>query len=264
MHAGRIREETALKIDAETPSFVVADFLETTGSGLTVSRYERDERIFRQGDAAESVFYLQNGQVKVTVVSQSGKEAIVTLLTKGDFFGEESMGMGEENALRLSTSTAVTECVVSRIAKAEMVRALHDENAFSDFFLKFLVARGIRARADLVDQLFNCAERRLARILLIMAEYGKPGDPKTLIPAVTQEALADMIGTTRSRVSAFMNRFRDLGYIEYNGRIRVHTSLLSLVLYDTLPEGNASRPVLPDPLRSEARTSKQTKPANKN
>jgi CRP/FNR family cyclic AMP-dependent transcriptional regulator len=237
--------------DAKEKSFNTAKFLTTSGPGRTILRYKKKACLFSQGGAADSVFYLQSGRAKITVVSKRGKEATVTLLARGDFFGEESMG--EENALRTATAIAISACVASRIARADMIRALHDENKFSDFFLMFLVARGIRSQADLVDQLFNSAERRLARTLLIMAEYGKPGDPETLIPAVTQETLASMIGASRSHVSFFMNRFRKLGYIEYNGRIRVHTSLLNVVLHDTLPEENASRPVLLDPPHGKVR-----------
>jgi CRP/FNR family cyclic AMP-dependent transcriptional regulator len=254
-------EETDLINDGAEKSFNTAKFLATMGPGRTVHTYKKKACLFSQGGPADSVFYLQSGRAKVTVVSKRGKEATVTLLAKGDFFGEESMG--EADALRTATATAVTVCVASRIARADMIRALHDESKFSDFFMKFLVTRGIRTQADLVDQLFNSAERRLARTLLIMAEYGEPGDPETLIPAVTQEALAEMVGATRSHVSFFMNRFRKLGYIEYNGRIRVHTSLLNVVLHDTLPEENASRPLLLDPPSRKARTSKQTKPAHK-
>jgi CRP/FNR family cyclic AMP-dependent transcriptional regulator len=162
----------------------------------------------------------------------------------GDFFGEESMSGNE--TLRSSTATAITACVAMKIARLEMLRVLHEEHTFSDFFMQFILTRGIRTQADLVDQLFNSSERRLARILLIMAEYGQPGAPETLIPPITQETLAEMIGATRSRVSFFMNRFRALGYIEYDERIRVHTSLLNVVLHDELPDENASRPKLLD------------------
>jgi len=179
----------------------------------------------------------------------------VTMLAAGDFFGEESMaGVGE---LRTSSAMAVSTCVVLKIEKARMLSVLHEEHAFSDFFMQFILTRGIRTQADLVDQLFNSSERRLARILLLMAEFGGPGEPEPLLPPVTQETLAEMVGTTRSRVSFFMNRFRKLGYIEYNGRIRVHTSLLNMVLRDTLPEENATRPVLLDPPPSPARTAKR-------
>jgi CRP/FNR family cyclic AMP-dependent transcriptional regulator len=254
-------EDTDLIIDVEEKSFSTTNFLATPGPGRTVLRYKKKACLFSQGGTADSVFYLQSGRAKITVVSRRGKEATVTLLAKGDFFGEESVG--EEDALRTATATAVTACVALRIARADMIRALHDENKFSDFFMKFLVTRGIRTQADLVDQLFNSAERRLARTLLIMAEYGEPGDPETLIPAVTQETLAEMIGATRSHVSFFMNRFRKLGYIEYNGRIRVHTSLLNVVLHDMLPEENASRPLLLERPHSKALKAKQTKTAHK-
>jgi CRP-like cAMP-binding protein len=201
------------------------------------------------------VYYLQSGRAKLTVVSKRGKEATVTMLAAGDFFGEESMaGVGE---LRTSSAMAVSTCVVLKIEKARMLSVLHEEHAFSDFFMQFILTRGIRTQADLVDQLFNSSERRLARILLLMAEFGGPGEPEPLLPPVTQETLAEMVGTTRSRVSFFMNRFRKLGYIEYNGRIRVHTSLLNMVLRDTLPEENATRPVLLDPPPSPARSAKR-------
>lgn len=261
IEVGRIPEETDLLNGTEAKPFSTTKFLTTAGPGRTVLGYKKKTCLFSQGGAADSVFYLQSGRARITVVSNRGKEATVTLLAKGDFFGEEAME--KDDALRTATATAVTDCVASRIAKADMIRTLHDESKFSDFFMKFLVARGIRTQADLVDQLFNSAERRLARTLLIMAEYGKPGDPETLIPAVTQEALADMIGATRSHVSFFMNRFRKLGYIEYNGRIRVHTSLLNVVLHDTLPEENASRPILLDVPDRKPRRPRQVKPADK-
>jgi CRP-like cAMP-binding protein len=176
----------------------------------------------------------------------------------GDFFGEESMSA--EATTRGSTASAISACVATKIAKLEMLRVLHEEHTFSDFFMQFILMRGIRTQADLVDQLFNSSERRLARTLLIMAEYGKPGEPVALIPPVTQETLAEIIGSTRSRVSFFMNRFRKLGYIEYSGyvtHIRVHTSLLNAILRDELPEENSSRPRLLDPPASRARTAKR-------
>ena len=203
------------------------------------------------------MYYLQSGRAKLTVVSKRGKEATVTMLAAGDFFGEESMAGVSE--LRTSSASAVTLCVVMKIEKARCSSVLHEEHAFSDFFMQFILTRGIRTQADLVDQLFNSSERRLARVLLLMAEFGGPGEPEPLLPPVTQETLAEMIGTTRSRVSFFMNRFRKLGYIEYNGRIRVHTSLLNMVLRDALPEENATRPVLLDPPPSPARTAKRAK-----
>ena len=235
--------------------FDPASFLTTEGPGRSILHNEARQAFYSQGGPADSVYYLQSGRAKLTVVSKRGKEATVTMLAAGDFFGEESMaGVGE---LRTSSATAVSLCAVMKIEKARMLKVLHEEHAFSDFFMQFILTRGIRTQADLVDQLFNSSERRLARILLLMAEFGGPGEPEPLLPPVTQETLAEMVGTTRSRVSFFMNRFRKLGYIEYNGRIRVHTSLLNMVLRDTLPEENATRPVLLDPPPSPARTAKR-------
>ena len=235
-------------------------FLNTTGTGRSIIHCKEKEIFYSQGGSADSVFYLQNGRAKLTVLSKKGKEATVTLLTVGDFFGEESIS-GEET-VRPSTASAITFCIATRITREVMLRVLHEERVFSEFFVQFILTRGIRTQADLVDQLFNSSERRLARILLIMADYGKLSAPETLIPPITQEALADMIGSTRSRISFFMNRFRALGYIEYkgyNGRIRVNTSLLNVVLHDQLPEDNAMRPKLLDPILTEARISKRSK-----
>jgi CRP-like cAMP-binding protein len=232
-------------------SFNTDVFLSTVGPGRSFVHRGAKGTFFSQGELADSVFYLHNGRAKLTVVSKKGKEATVTFLTTGDFFGEESMSGGD--TLRTSTALAITACSAMRIASHHMLRVLHDENAFSDFFMQFIVNRGIRSQADLVDQLFNSSERRLARTLLILAEFGQQGAPTALIPPVTQETLAEMIGTTRSRVSFFMNRFRSLGYIEYNGHIRVHKSLLNVVLHDELPEENASRPTILDHPTSKAR-----------
>jgi CRP/FNR family cyclic AMP-dependent transcriptional regulator len=231
-------------IDPVYEPFNSETYLATAKTGREVVQCKAKEAFFSQGGLADSVFYLHSGRAKLTVISERGKEATVTLLAVGDFFGEESMS--GEDVRRSSTASAVTVCAAMRIDRLEMLRALHEEHVFSDFFMQFILTRGIRTQADLVDQLFNSSERRLARILLIMADYGKPGAPETLIPPVTQETLAEMIGSTRSRVSFFMNRFRTLGYIEYNGRIRVHTSLLNVVLHDELPGENASRPKLLD------------------
>jgi len=189
---------------------------------------------FSQGDPADFIFYLQKGRAKVTVVSPSGKEATIALLSAGDFVGEEALAAVP--GLRLATASATTACTTLKIKREEMIRTMHEEHDFSDLFMKFLLARSMRTQADLVDQLFNSSEKRLARILLLMAELGKPGERETLIPKISQETLAEMVGTTRSRVSFFMNRFRKLGFIEYNGRIRVHKSLLNVVLHDRLPE----------------------------
>ena len=212
------------------PVFDPALFLASAGLGRKIERFARKQAFFSQGDPADSIFYLQKGRAKVTVVSKAGKEATIALLSAGDFVGEESLVSG--TGLRLSTATALSACIALRIARNEMARVIHDEHAFSDLFLKFLLARSMRIQADLVDQLFNSSEKRLARILLLMAEFGRPGAQETTIPKISQETLAEMIGTTRSRVSFFMNRFRKLGFIEYNGRICVHKSLLNVVLHD--------------------------------
>ena len=211
-------------------AFDTAAFLANAGLGRKIVRLEPSQSFFAQGVLADSVFYLQKGRAKLTVVSKNGKEATITLLSAGDFVGEESLAGAV--GLRLATATAITACTALKIERKEMIRVMHEEHAFSDLFLKFLLARSMRTQADLVDQLFNSSEKRLARILLLMAEFGKPGEPETLIPKITQETLAEMIGTTRSRVSFFMNRFREHGFIDYNGRIRVHKSLLNVVLHD--------------------------------
>jgi CRP/FNR family cyclic AMP-dependent transcriptional regulator len=224
--------------------FDAASFLASAGLGRRIIQLKAKQAFFSQGNPADSVFYLQKGRAHVTVVSKSGKEATIALPSAGDFVGEESIsGIA---GLRLATATATTACRALKIERSEMLRVLHDEHAFSDLFLKFLLARSMRTQADLVDQLFNSSEKRLARILLLMAEFGKPGEPEALIPKITQETLAEMIGTTRSRVSYFMNRFRKLGFIEYNGRIRVHKSLLNVILHDELPEQNAEKTRIAD------------------
>lgn len=222
--------------------FNSATFLANAGLGRTIIELKPQQTFYCQGDTADSVFYLQKGRARVTVVSQTGKEATITLLSTGDFVGEASLAV--IGGLRLSTATALNTCTALEISRDEMIRVMHDEPAFADIFLKFLLTRSMRTQADLVDQLFNSSEKRLARILLLMAEFGKPGEPETLIPPITQETLADMIGTTRSRVSFFMNRFRKLGFIGYNGRIQVHKSLLNVVLLDQLPDHNAQKPAL--------------------
>jgi CRP-like cAMP-binding protein len=217
-----------------------AAFLAHAGLGRRIVDVKANQTFFAQGDPADSVFYLQSGRARLSVVAHNGKEAIITILSAGDFVGEESLAAVP--GLRLSSATAVTACMALKIGRDEMIRVMHDETAFAEIFLKFLLMRSMRAQADLVDQLFNSSEKRLARILLLMAEFGKPGEQETFIPPVTQEALAEMIGTTRSRVSFFMNRFRKLGFISYNGRIQVHKSLLNVVLLDQLPEHNSEKP----------------------
>ena len=212
------------------PGFDTAAFLASAGLGRRIIHLEDGESFFSQGDNADSVFYIQSGRAQLTVVSHSGKEATISILQAGDFVGESSLAMIP--GLRLATAKAVGPCSALKIARAEMIRVMHEEHELSDLFMKFLLARSMRTQADLVDHLFNSSEKRLARILLLMAEFGKPGDPEPLLPPITQETLADMIGTTRSRVSFFMNRFRKLGFIDYSGRIRVHKSLLNVVLPD--------------------------------
>jgi CRP-like cAMP-binding protein len=224
-------------------TFDCITFLANAGLGRRIIELGPKEAFFSQGDLADTVYYLQRGRAKLTVVSQTGKEATITLLSAGDFVGEESLA--SIPGLRLATASAVNSCVALKITRDEMSRVMHDEPAFADFFLKFMLTRSMRTQADLVDQLFNSSEKRLARILLIMAEFGKPGERDAFIPPISQETLAEMIGTTRSRVSFFMNRFRTLGYINYNGRIQVNKSLLNVVLLDQFPGHNSERPIIP-------------------
>ena len=215
-------------------------FLSNAGVGRRLIQLKPKQAFFTQGSDADCIFYLQKGRAKLTVVSATGKEATITLVSAGDFLGEEAVTNVVDR--RLASASAITACQALKIERAEMIRVMHEEHLFSDLFLKFLIGRIMRTQADLVDQLFNSSEKRLARILLLMAEFSQPGEPERLIPKITQETLADMIGTTRSRVSFFMNRFRKLGFIEYNGRIRVNKSLLNVVLHDSLPGQNALLP----------------------
>jgi CRP/FNR family transcriptional regulator, cyclic AMP receptor protein len=218
-----------LKQSRKKPAFDPRTFLSKVGKGRTLARYRKDQLVFSQGDAADSVFFIEKGQVKVTVVSEQGKEAVIAILGTGEFCGEGSLA-GQPR--RMATATAMAECEIMRLEKAAVVRVLHDEPAFSEMFVTHLLARNIRVEEDLVDQLFNSSEKRLARALLLLANFGKEGRPEPIIAKISQETLADMIGTTRSRVSFFMNKFRELGFIEYNGSMVVHSSLLSVVLYD--------------------------------
>jgi CRP/FNR family cyclic AMP-dependent transcriptional regulator len=204
-------------------------FLATIGEGRKLLLIAKKNRIFAQGDTADAVFYVQTGKVKLTVVSNEGKEATIGILGDGYFFGEACL-VGQP--LRMLTAMAMTDCTILRIGKKAMMDALHREHEFSDLFVAYLLARNIRYEEDLVDQLFNSSEKRLARILLLLARFGKEGQPESVVPKISQEMLAEMIGTTRSRVSFFMNRFRKLGFIHYNGGLQVHSSLLSVVLHD--------------------------------
>jgi CRP-like cAMP-binding protein len=206
------------------------EFLATIGEGRKVVSFPKKETIFAQGDAADAVFYIQEGKVRLTVVSKVGKEATLGILSQGDFFGEGGLA-GQH--LRMGSASAMTECELLRIEKKAMMLALHREHKFSDLFVAYLLARNIRYEEDLVDQLFNSSEKRLARLLLLLAHFGKDGAPEIVIPKISQETLAEMIGTTRSRVSFFMNRFRELGFLDYGeGGLQVHSSLLNIVLHD--------------------------------
>jgi CRP/FNR family transcriptional regulator, cyclic AMP receptor protein len=212
------------------PSFDPKSFLAKVGEGRSIGKYRKDQSLFSQGDLADAVFYIQKGKVKVTVVSQQGKEAVVAILGPDEFFGE---GCLAGQTRRIANVAAMTDAVIMRLEKTAVVRVFHQEPAFSEVFIAHLLARAIRVEADLVDQLFNSSEKRLARMLLLLANFGKEGSPEPMIAKISQETLADMIGTTRSRVSFFMNRFRKLGFIKYNGGIEVHSSLLNVVLHDT-------------------------------
>ena len=220
-------------------TFDLATFLEEAGVGRRVVQLQPKQVFFSQGSAADSIFYLRTGRAKLTVVSDDGREATIALLSAGEFIGEESLA--SVGGTHLATACAITACTALKIERGEVIRVMHEEHSFSEMFLKFLLTKSMRAQADLVDQLFNSSEKRLARILLLMAEFGEPGGPEPLIPRITQETLAEMVGTTRSRVSFFMNRFRKLGLIEYNGRIRVFRALLNVVLHDQFPERNLER-----------------------
>jgi CRP/FNR family cyclic AMP-dependent transcriptional regulator len=211
------------------PPFDPKVFLSKVNGGRAISEYRKDKVVFRQGDPSDAVFYIQSGKIKTTVVSEQGKEAVVALLGTGDFFGE---GCLTGQPQRLATVSALTECVIVRISKTDITRVIHEEPAFAELFISHLLARNSRVEEDLVDQLFNSSEKRLARTLLLLANFGKEGRPEPIIAKVSQETLAEMVGTTRSRVSFFMNKFRKLGLIDYNGNIEVHSSLLNVVLRD--------------------------------
>jgi CRP/FNR family transcriptional regulator, cyclic AMP receptor protein len=210
-----------------TDVFDPKDFLAKVGVGKTVIEFHKNQTVFSQGDVADTVFYIQQGKIKLTVMSEQGKEAVVAILEPGQFFGEGCMN---GHSIRIATTTAMENCVITVIAKAAMITALHDEPKFSELFMAYLLTRNSRIEEDLIDQLFNSSEKRLARLLLLLANFGKEGSPQPISPNVSQETLAEMIGTTRSRVSHFMNKFRKLGLISYNGHIEVHSSLMDAVL----------------------------------
>jgi len=209
--------------------FDIKTFLSTIDGGRTIVAAPKKKTIFAQGDSADSVFYIQRGKVKLTVVASSGKEATIGILNEGDFFGE---GCLTGQPRRMCSASAMTDCTLMRIDKKSMMEVIHRERAFSDMFVAYLLTRNIRYEEDLVDQLFNSSEKRLARVLLLLAHFGKDGKPEVAIPKISQETLAEMVGTTRSRVNFFMNRFRKLGFVRYNGELEVHSSLLNVVLHD--------------------------------
>lgn len=212
------------------PGFEPEAFLAMNGLGRKIIDFKKHQTIFSQGDDANAVFYIQKGRVRLTVISKRGKEATIALLGSRDFLGEECIAGIQPQ--RMATAAALTSCTLLRIERKEMLRVLHEEKQFSEVFVSYLLGRNIRFQEDLIDQLFNSSEKRLARALLLLARFGKEGVPETVVPKISQETLAEMIGTTRSRVSFFMNRFRKLGFIEYNGTLRVHSSLLNIVLHD--------------------------------
>jgi CRP/FNR family cyclic AMP-dependent transcriptional regulator len=211
------------------PIFSAQDFLDSAGVARKVAEFRRKETIFRQGDPSRNVMYIQNGGVKLSVINETGKEAVVAILGPGDFFGE---GCLAGQSIRMGTATAVTSTDVLVIEKNEMLRVLHAEHGFSDRFISYMLARNIRIEEDLIDQLFNSSEKRLARTLLLLARYGKQDQPQRVLPKVSQELLAEMVGTTRSRVNFFMNKFRKMGFIKYNGGLQINSSLLSVVLHE--------------------------------
>jgi len=222
--------ERKAKQEIEKLPFDPRVFLSKINGGRSISHFQKDQIVYRQGEPADSVFYIQSGKVKQTILSEHGKEAVVAVPGTGDFFGE---GCLTGQPLRLATVSAMTECVIMQIPKPEITRVIHEEAAFGELFIAHLLARNSRVEADLVDQLFNSSEKRLARILLLLANFGKEGKPEPVIAKISQETLAEMIGTTRSRVNFFMNKFRELGFVDYNDQqIEVHSSLLNVVLHD--------------------------------
>jgi len=217
------------RMNLTIPAFDVQSFLDSAGLGRKVAKFRGKETVFAQGDPARNVMYIQDGGVKLTVVNKMGKEAVVALLKPGDFLGE---GCLAGQAICMATATAIAPTTMLVIEKAQMIRVLHEEHEFSDRFIAYMLARNVRVEEDLIDQLFNSTEKRLARTLLLLARYGAPGQPQKILPKVSQEMLAEMIGTTRSRVNFFMNKFRKLGFIQYNGEIHINNALLSVVLHE--------------------------------
>ena len=225
------RRGTKPEMANDTPktTFDPKAFLAVVGDGKTILEFEKDQVVFAQGEAADTVFYIQKGRVKVVVISEQGKEAVVGIFGPDQFFGEGCMN---GHSVRIATTTAIEDSLITGITKTAMLATLHDQPKFSEMFMAYLLTRNSRIEEDLIDQLFNSSEKRLARLLLLLANFGKEGSPQPIVPNISQETLAEMIGTTRSRVSFFMNKFRKLGFISYNGKIEVHNSLLSAVLHD--------------------------------
>ena len=217
----------------EKRAFDAEAFLRSAGAGKTIVTYQPTDVIYSQGDASDSVLYIQEGAVKLSVLSHGGKEAVVAMLGPGDFFGERALA---GHPVRLEAATAMSVTTVLVIPKEQMIRLLHDQHAVSDRFITHMLARNLRIEEDLIDQLFNSSEKRLARTLLLLAQFGKEGKPEAIVPKISQETLAEIVGTTRSRVSYFMNKFRRLGFIEYNGGMNIHSTLLNVILYDKTPE----------------------------
>jgi CRP-like cAMP-binding protein len=227
-------------LEHEKSAFDADAFLASAGLGRKIVKLRESQTFFSQGEAADAVFYLQSGRGKLTVVAQNGKEATITYLSAGEFVGEESLT--SVGALHMATATSITDCTALKIERGEMLRAMHQERPLAAVFIQFLLARGMRIQSDLVDQLFNSSEKRLARTLLLMARFGESGEAEVLLPEISEETLAEAIGTTPSMVSFFMNRFRELGLIDYDDRIRVHKALLNVVLHDQFPDDNTAKP----------------------
>ena len=247
-------------LEYEKPAFDTEAFLASAGLGRIIVKLREKQTFFSQGEPADSVFYLQSGRAKLTVVATNGKEATITLLSAGEFVGEESLA--SVGALHMATATATADCTALKIERGEMLRVMHDEQPFTARFLQFLLARGMRIQSDLVDQLFNSSEKRLARILLLMAEFGETGESEVLIPEVSEKTLAETVGAAQSSISFFLNRFRDLGLIDYDGRIRVHKALLNVILHDQFPDDNAVKPAIIDIPRTQSESDELTNSIN--
>jgi CRP-like cAMP-binding protein len=242
-------------LEAEMSAFDAGAYLASAGLGRRIVKLRGKETFFSQGEAADSVFYLQSGRAKLTVVSKYGKEVTVTLLSAGEFIGEESLASA--GALHKSSSTSISDCIALKIERQEMLRVLHEERSFSKLFIKFLLARGVRLQSDLVDEFFDSSEKRLARTLLVMAKFGEPDESEWLNPEVSEKTLAEVIGVRLPDIGWFMNRFREQGLIEYDGRIRVHRDLRNVILHDRLPVDNAAWPTIIDAPRGQSKPAKR-------